>query len=281
MTDVLVTGASSPLGDHVLPALLAAYPRVAATARSADTAARLARAGAQVVRLDLADYPPVVQTRAPMVVHLAGIRLARSAAALARAVGAETLVAVSSASAVVAGHPARDSVLRGEEELLRAVPSACVLRPTMIYGSARDRNVRRLYRFSERLRRVPRVSGGGRIMPVLVDDVATALLEVLAAPPAEVRPVGGPAAIRFSDLLDEICHAARLRRLAVRVPLEVLVRLARLRGAGAGQTVHALQMLGVDRLVESPAEAGFRYPPTSLRDGMARAMRRYDLRGNG
>lgn len=277
--DVLVTGGSSPLGDHVLPALVAAYPRVVATARSEESTTRLTSAGANVVPLDLAAAALSCEVRAPLVVHLAGIRFARPVAALTRAVGAEALVAVSSASAAAVGHPAREDVLRGEDELRGGVPSVSVLRPTMIYGSARDRNVQRLYRFSQRLGRVPRISGGGRIMPVLVDDVVEALLEVMASPAGDVRPVGGPVPVRLGELVDEICRAGGLHRIPVRIPLSPVVTVASLFGNRAGKAVHALQMLSSDRLVDPPGQAGFRYSPTSLGEGVALAVRRYDKGG--
>lgn len=274
--DVLVTGGSSPLGDHVLPALVAAYPRVAATARSEESTTRLTSAGANVVPLDLTVSAQSCEVRAPLVVHLAGIRFAGPVTTLARTVGAEALVAISSASAAVVGHPAREDVLRGEDELLGGVPSVSVLRPTMIYGSARDRNVQRLYRFSQWLGRVPRISGGGRIMPVLVDDVVEALLEVMASPAGDVRPVGGPVPVRIGELLDEVCRAGNLPRIPMRIPLSPLVGLASLLGARAGKAVHALQMLSSDRIVDPPGQVGFRYSPTSLSEGVALAVRRYD-----
>jgi nucleoside-diphosphate-sugar epimerase len=273
--DVLVTGGSSPLGSQVIPSLLAAGYRCVATARSDDSAGRLAAAGVEVIRHDLSSGDPIKDVTARQVVHIAGIRLAPQLTGALQEVGAEHLVAVSSASATAPGHPDRGELLAAEEELETRERRVSVLRPTMIYGSGRDRNFRRIYRLVRRLPAVPRVSGGGLIMPVLADDVAQAILEALEDRESYVRPVGGPEPVRLGTVLDEFCALLGSPRVPVTVPLGVVSWAAQQRGRMPSKTIHALQMLAHDRVVPSPQEAGFRYQPTRLAEGVARSAKRY------
>lgn len=121
---------------------------------------------------------------------------------------------MSSASSVVEGYPNRDWLLAAEAALMAAAPNSTVVRPTMIYGSARDRNLFRLCKLLRRTRLAPRVSGGAYLMPVFVDDVAAAIIELVDDGASTcVRPISGPAQVTFGDVLDELCRAGGIKQL--------------------------------------------------------------------
>lgn len=273
MTRVLLTGGSSALGDVLVP-LLRGY-EVIATARSDDAAARLTTHGVEVVRYDLAGSRQPSLPRAEVVVHLAGIALAEPLVQLLAAVRPSLTVAVSSASATVQGHPRRAAVLAGEGLLRAAGDAVAVLRPTMIYGSWRDRNVRLLWKRVRRLPFVPRVRGGALLQPVLADDVAAAVLDVLGRPRREVVPVAGPEPVRLDDVLDGLAQALGRRRLGPSVPLDTVAALLHRVPGAEGRARHALGMLQIDRSEAPPGAVGLSYPPTPLIVGLRLAVRRY------
>lgn len=76
--------------------------------------------------------------------------------------------------------PVKAPWLRAEERVRASRPSWTLLRPTMIYGDAGDRNLSRLVRFVARAPLIP-LPGGGRalVQPVHVDDVAQAAARAL------------------------------------------------------------------------------------------------------
>ena len=280
-SSILVTGGSSALGDHVLPWLVSREVDVIATARS-DVAGRSVEAsGARASCLDLEDFRAAVIPPAQVVLHLAGIRFADAAVELARQAGAQHLIAISSASATALGHPLRDRILAWEERLSNAdAAEVTILRPTMIYGSARDRNVRILDRLVRAMPVVPRFRGGGRIQPVLVDD----LVEVIGAVALgrwPTRPdgpisVGGPSPIRIGDLVSLLADLREKRRLPIPISVSAIVRATKLLGLTHGRFGHAVAMLHEDRVVTPLSELGV--PPVVARDiqeGLRLAISRY------
>lgn len=280
MSRVLVTGGSSPLGDLLIPRLVAEHD-VIAIARSDEAAQGLSRKGIEVVRYDLEQSGPPPVPRVSAVVHAAGIGLAAALAPLLLATAPRRLVIVSSASATVPDHPRRDEVMAGERLLLAAAPEVVILRPTMIYGSWRDRNVRRLWRRLHGLPVIPRVRGGGLLQPVLADDVAEALAEALRAQRPGVLTVGGPTPVRFNDLLRGLASAMGKPTVGPALPLGLMAELVRRAPvpSRAANGKHAVEMLLLDRAVPPPAEFGFSYAPTDLDDGLRLAVARYRSTG--
>lgn len=276
MSRLLVTGGSSPLGDVLVPRLVQEHD-VVAIARSDVAAERLHMHGVRVLRYDLHSSAAFPKLEATAMVHAAGIGFASSLSRMFQVLDLEHIVVVSSASATVIGHPRRQDVLAGEQLLQAAAPDVTVLRPTMIYGGGRDRNVRQLWHWLQGVPFVPRVRGGGYLQPVFADDLAEATCEVLRQPRGEVLPVGGPAHVRFDDLLAAIAGATGRRRGGPTVPLEFLAQLIQRTPLPprAARSKHAAQMLLVDRTVLPPAAVGFSYSATPLEDGVRIAVERY------
>jgi len=126
-----------------------------------------------------------------------------------------------------------------------------------------------------RLPFAPRLVGGGRIMPVLADDVAKAVLESIQRPMFDTIPVAGPEPVTMGHIIEVIAEADGMRQAPIPIPVRPLVKFAKLLGH-RGKAVHAIQMLGQDRIVASPEKVGFHYPPTDLETGIALALTRYN-----
>jgi nucleoside-diphosphate-sugar epimerase len=138
-----------------------------------------------------------------------------------------------SSTAIFTTLPTRARALRLEAE--RAVQASrlawTILRPTMIYGDARDRNISRLLRF---LRRAPvyPLFGDGRALhqPIYVGDLADAVLATLDSPNTRgcAYNVAGSAPISYVNLVRTTARAVRREIRFVRVPLQVASAAARL-----------------------------------------------------
>ncbi|NJK99874.1 MAG: NAD-dependent epimerase/dehydratase family protein [Spirulinaceae cyanobacterium SM2_1_0] len=90
-----------------------------------------------------------------------------------------------------------------EAQLADYSGSHCLLRPTMIYGSARDKNLHKLIQFCDRYHSFP-VFGSGRslLQPVHADDLAEAILTAYQRPQVTgAYDLSGGSVVSFRELL--------------------------------------------------------------------------------
>jgi len=140
---VFVTGGSSPLGDVVIPHLVQAGVVCTCLVRSGRAADRVLRSGGIPLEGDLSNGGWWAESKKhDSLVHMAGIILGDIIIpALEKD---QPTVVVSSASATNQHHPLRTEIIAHENHLLDIGQNLSILRPTMIYGSPRDRNMRKL-----------------------------------------------------------------------------------------------------------------------------------------
>lgn len=243
--DTLITvfGGSGFLGRHVVRALAQRGYRIRVAVRRPELAFHLQPLGwvgqIHAVQANLR-YPDSVEAAvrdAAAAVNLVGILFQRSKqrfdAVMAR--GAET-VALAAAnhgarvvhvSAIGADENGSAGYARakglGEKLALAAVPSAVVMRPSVIFGPEDD--------FFNRFAAMARMSpflplvGGGRtrFQPVFVGDVATAVADAVdgKAKPGAVYELGGPDVRTFRELMDYVLATVERRRLLVPLPFAI------------------------------------------------------------
>lgn len=122
-----------------------------------------------------------------------------------------------------------DGVRAGEAAFLASGRRGVMLHPTMIYGAAREANVRRLAALLARLPVAP-LPGGGRalVQPIHQSDVTRCLLGALKREwnEATMLVIAGPRPLPYRDFLRAVAAAAGLRAPPILpVPVGILVRL--------------------------------------------------------
>ena len=275
--NVFVTGGSSPLGERVLPRLCRDH-EVRALARSQAAAKRVRSRGAEPVDGDIerpGDWEHAASA-ADAVVHLAGVKRADPVVRIVRP--AQTLTIISSASMRNPAHPLSKELIEHEKRLAGAnAKGLVILRPTMIYGSSVDRNVRQLVKLVRRLPVVPRFVGGGFVQPVFADDVADAIATTMLEQRHLEADLGGPEPIRFGDVVSEIARLLGRKVRPLPVPMRATARAAELLGGRKpSRGMHALAMLRHDRTVDPPGVEILGRQGTPFAEGLAIAMSRYD-----
>ena len=211
-------------------------------------------------------------------VHVAGIQLGEVLASA----GARTrrLVVVSSAG-IYSRHRASAATYERHEVALRDGAANCVIvRPTMIYGSIRDRNVHHVVALARRYRVLP-IVGDGRslIQPIHYEDLSEALAQLAAGTATGIVNAGGGAAITIRDAALAVFLAIGARPQLVSVPAGPAMTMARLVDAVRGSRwTERLERLAEDRSVDNARLIALtgRVPrdlPTGLRD-MVRNERR-------
>ncbi len=151
-----------------------------------------------------------------------------------------------------------------------------IVRPTMIYGTERDRNISRLLRFLKRWPVFP-VCGNGLWQPIYVEDLADAVVNALESPRTigKTYNLAGDGALTFAALVRTAAEALRKRVVLVRVPLSAAVFAARL--------THLVTPEQVRRLAEdksfdySEAAQDFGFRPRSFAEGVRLETQRLGL----
>ena len=242
MTRVGVIGGSSFVGERVISRLLAEGVQVTAFSREV----RAAETGIEWRRLpETSDRSKVGAEDIAYWICVAPIWVLPAYFDWLLACGARRIVALSSTSRFTkedSGDLAEQTVARsltdGEARLQAWAHDNSVrwtiLRPTLIYGLGRDRNVADIAHFIRRFGFFPLLGEGrGLRQPVHVDDVAGACVAALGRTVCEDKAyeISGAEVLAYRDMVARVFHATGRPARFVVVPLWVFslfVRVARL-----------------------------------------------------
>lgn len=256
---VALTGGSGFLGSYVAPLLAERCERMVALVRATSRSAELAALGAELRIGDLDDEASLEQAfeGCDTLVNLASLGFGHAPALIgaARRAGVRRAVFIST-TAIFTSLPAgsRNARLAAERWVRSSGLAYTLLRPTMIYGSQRDRNIARLIRLLARCP-VILVPGSGQALqqPVHVEDVARAVVAALERDRAvgQAFTLAGPRPLPFNELVDLTAAALGRRVRRVHLPLLPLIVAARLwTGLGLPAPVRPEQL---ERLAEDKA----------------------------
>jgi uncharacterized protein YbjT (DUF2867 family) len=276
---ILLTGATGLLGGELLELLLARGHKTRCLLRpDSSHASRLAGKRVEILRGDAAReedlYRALGDTDA--LLHVAGIEYSPPVVRAARRAGVWRILIVGSTSAHSA-YAFRSSPKLRMEELVRASGLAwTIVRPSMIYGSERDRNVHRLLRFLDRSPVFPIFGPGTNLwQPVYHEDCARGVYEALVRPAAARQSYDLPGAepLTYLELVKIAAGALGKKPRIVRLPLEpvrrALAAAERLRlplPIGSEQVLR----LGEDKSYPyDRAKRDLGYEPRHFREGIA------------
>ena len=235
-----VFGGSGFLGRYVVKRLAAAGQVVRVAVRDPEAALFLKPMGAvgQVVPLycDLArpDTVPRAVAGADIVINVVGILAERRPGDFQRihAAGAGAVATASAEAGVgylvhvsaIGADPASQSryaasKAAGEEAALGAFPAATILRPSIVFGPE-DQFFNRFGALAQYLPFMPVISGGSRMQPVYVGDVADAVMAALIHPEAAggIYELGGPRIFTFRELLQYVLKETGRARPLIAIP---------------------------------------------------------------
>ena len=121
-------------------------------------------------------------------------------------------------------HHCSDIYKDGEARLKESGLCLTILRPSMIYGSLRDKNMNRLIRTLHRAPLFPLFGAGRSLMqPVFIDDLADGIIAAIGNPATENQSynLAGPVALSYRRIVDTILNELdrRVTLLGVGLPL--------------------------------------------------------------
>ncbi|MBA2714402.1 MAG: NAD(P)H-binding protein [Rubrobacteraceae bacterium] len=227
---MLLTGATGLLGGELLKLLLADGHEVRCLLRpNSPNASRLGGEPAEVFLGDAGDEEDLYGAvgGVDVIMHVAGIEHSPAVVRAARRARVGRLVVVGSTSAHSA-YAFRSGPKLEMEEVVRASGLAwTIVRPSMIYGSERDKNVHRLLRFLDRWPVFPVFGPGTNLwQPVYHEDCARGVLEAMKRPDAVHHSYDLPGAepLMYLDLVKTAAAALGSEPRIVRLPIEPVRR---------------------------------------------------------
>jgi NADH dehydrogenase len=166
------------------------------------------------------------------------------------------------------------SKAEGEAAVLAAVPSAVVVRPSIMFGPE-DTFFNRFAAMARMLPALPLIGGGlTRFQPVFAGDVATAVADAVdgKARPGATYELGGPDVLTFKQLMQFTLDTIERRRALVTLPFPLASLMASVLQfvPGAPLTPDQVEMLRTDNVVSDDAQrdgrtlAAFGIAPESI-----------------
>jgi uncharacterized protein YbjT (DUF2867 family) len=283
---VTVFGGSGFLGRHVVRALCKRGYRVRVAVRRPDLAGHLQPLGRvgqiHAVAANLR-YPASVEAAArdaDVVINLVGILFeggrqrfdsvhtfgAEAVALAATAYGARLIhVSAIGADADAPSHYARSKAM-GEKLALAAMPSATVLRPSILFGPE-DNFFNKFAALARMAPALPLVGGGHtRFQPVFAGDVAAAVVAAIDRPHtgSNIYELGGLEVASFKALMEFVLATIERRRLLLPIPfglastMAYFLQLSSVLGVAPMLTQDQVELLRRDNVVSAEAEAAGR-----------------------
>lgn len=230
---VLLTGATGFTGSHVLKRLQRDGIAVRCYVRAVEKAAALERQGVEVARGDLSDESALARACAGCdglinvasmgFGHSPGIIRALKVAGVNRAIFVSTTAIFTQLNA-----PSKLVRLAAERAIRDSALKWTILRPTMIYGSGRDRNICRLIKFL-RCSLVLPVFGPGTasMQPIFVDDLAAGIVNALGSAGAEGQcyNLAGAAPLSYNELVQTVARLMHRRVWLWHLPAGTVSRI--------------------------------------------------------
>lgn len=298
---VTVVGGSGFLGRYIVQRLAEAGLRVRVAVRHPETALFLKPLGGlgqiQLVHGDITSDAQMAAAfdSAAAGVNLVGI-LAESgkqrfdavqaqgagrAARAAAAAGVRAFVQISAIGADAASPvPYARSKAQGEAAVLAAIPTATILRPSLVVGPE-DQFLNRFAGMARLSPVLPVIAGDSRFQPVFVMDVADAVVAALGNPAAAGRTyeLGGPDVLSFRAILAMINTETRQRRTLIEVPAGIATLMGKLGDVlpFMPMTSDQLAMLAKDNIVGAgmPGLADLGVLPTPMAAFVPAMLERY------
>ena len=230
---IFVTGATGFTGSRVVPLLLKSGYAVRCLYRASSDRSSLAGLDIEWALGDVSDPQSLTSamqgTDALINVASLGFGHADSIVSAAKSAGIQRAVFIST-TAIFTLLNAGSKKVRVAAELAIETSGLkyTILRPTMIYGSPRDRNMWRLIRFMRYSPIVP-IFGDGKYLqqPIYVDNVAQAMVSCLSNDNTIGKSynIAGKQALTYNDVIDTIAKGMNKRVWKIHVPSKPVVSL--------------------------------------------------------
>ena len=284
---VFVTGATGFTGSHTVPLLLEKGWEVHCLYRETSNRQVLPQPEIHwhLGDLDNVDKLSEVMRGCQTLINIAslGFGHAENIIKAAQTAGIERAVFISTTAIFTKlNSKSKTTRLAAEAAIQSSGLAFTILRPTMIYGSQRDRNMIRLIRWIKRLPIIPILGSGNFLQqPVYVGDVAKAILSCIEERNTIEKSynIAGKKAITYNEVVDIIAHITNRKILKFHFPDQIVISILRM--IEKIKIPFPIKAEQVERLNENKdfsyqeASEDFGYQPLSFEDGIRIEMEEF------
>jgi nucleoside-diphosphate-sugar epimerase len=277
---ILVTGATGFTGSYVVRELLNAGHTVCAFVRNSSNTKDSIPNGCENVVGDLNSIETLCHALIGMdaIVNIASLGFGHAPNIL-KAIqesGVKRCIFISTTAIFTKlNAPSKVIRLQAEKYIIESGLNYTIIRPTMIYGSARDRNMCRLIKFLKRSPLIMTVGNKKALQqPIYVEDIARSVVKILANDITIGRcyNIAGAQTQTFSDIVNIISKYLNKKTLIINLPYGPVVKI--LRFIEALTIIPKIKAEQIERLNEdkvfdwSAAAKDFNFEPTSFENGI-------------
>ena len=281
----LLTGATGFTGSHVLARLRRDGTAVRCYVRSPEKAAVLERQGVEIARGDLSDEMALTAACAGCgaLINVASIGFGHGPGIIRvlKQVGINRAVFVSTTAIFTQLNAPSKSVRMAAEGAIRERGLEwTILRPTMIYGTDRDRNICRLIRYVRRFPVLPVFgSGNFQMQPIYVEDLAAGIVAAAQSSCTLSRDynLSGAEPLSYNDLVQTVARLMGRRLRLMHIPARPAVKTLQLiEKMGLRIPIKAEQVLRLNEdkaFSWEAAAADFDFAPRTFAKGVEAEIR--------
>lgn len=231
---ILVTGATGFLGSYVVDKLLQAnIDQIRCFVRETSKIDNLTKFNVELTYGSFEDYDSIVRalTGVQTIINVASLGFGHASNIIkaCEESGVERGIFFST-TAIFTKLNAKSKKVRLEAEKIIKASSIkyTILRPTMIYGSSKDRNMCKLIQYLKRFTFIP-IFGTGEYLqqPVYVDDLAEATLKVLQSDVTINKEynLAGANPLTYNQVIDIIAEALKRKIYKLYLPVGLSIKL--------------------------------------------------------
>ncbi|WP_239720772.1 MULTISPECIES: NAD(P)-dependent oxidoreductase [unclassified Mammaliicoccus] len=219
------------------------------------------------------------------ILHIAGIQMSKQLFEVAIKNNVNWIVAIHTTGRYSQFKMASEEYIKIEDYLLtlRDEINITILRPTMIYGSSRDRNMYKLIKFIDKSPIFPMFGNGKNLMqPVTAIDLAKAYQQVLDNEEICINQnynLSGKYSVKYKDLIRTV--ATKLNKKIILIPIPIKLSFYAVMLGNRILPKFPLNEEQVLRMKEDKdftylkAERDFGYSPLSFEDGIENEIKEY------
>ncbi|CAL29248.1 NAD-dependent epimerase/dehydratase family protein [Staphylococcus carnosus] len=219
------------------------------------------------------------------ILHIAGIQMSKELFKAALENKVDWIIAVHTTGRYSKFKMASAEYIEIEDELLklRDKINITILRPTMIYGSSRDRNMYRLIKFIDKSPIFPLFGNGNNLMqPVTAYDLANAYYQVLNHKQITVNQnynLSGKYPIKYKNLIQTVAEKLNKNITLIKIPIKLSYYSALLANKVLPKfPINEEQVLRMQEnkdFTYLKAQKDFGYNPLSFEEGITREVKEY------